>query len=271
MVSFLVSRFSIMAQTGETVGAVKQGADQVIDFFHTSDKEKDEQGVENIIDQLTKDPSALIDTSSPCGGIDQSCCVGGKSESGSSQSIPIPGVPGSAIPVVGGAIKKLNEKTQSLFDNSTEEIQNDFISGLKCFEGYPKNEEEGNPSTCKCKRDAFSIQELCSYISNKEEQEACKNHTANSAVWTALGPIDFTLKGFVTDTLFRIGIGVAGIVALFCIIYSAFILQISGGSPEKIKKARAQLTACIMGLLLIIFSIFILRVIGVDILNIPGF
>ena len=56
-----------------------------------------------------------------------------------------------------------------------------------------------------------------------------------------------------------------------CIIYSAYLIQFSRGNPERIKKAREYLTSCIMGLLLIIFSIFILRLIGVDILRIPGF
>jgi len=67
------------------------------------------------------------------------------------------------------------------------------------------------------------------------------------------------------------GIGLAGLIALLCIIYAAFMIQISSGNPERIKKAQELLTSCIMGLMLIIFSVFILRLIGVDILKIPGF
>ena len=40
---------------------------------------------------------------------------------------------------------------------------------------------------------------------------------------------------------------------------------------EKIKKAQDLLTSCIMGLMLIIFAVFILRLVGVNILRIPGF
>jgi hypothetical protein len=55
------------------------------------------------------------------------------------------------------------------------------------------------------------------------------------------------------------------------IIFSAFQIQISQGNPEKIKKAREMLTSFVIGLLVIIFSVFILRLIGVDLLRIPGF
>jgi hypothetical protein len=66
------------------------------------------------------------------------------------------------------------------------------------------------------------------------------------------------------------GVGLAGIAAFLCIIYAAFILQTSRGNPERIKKAREYLTNCIIGLLIIIFAVFVLRLIGVDILQIAG-
>jgi hypothetical protein len=47
--------------------------------------------------------------------------------------------------------------------------------------------------------------------------------------------------------------------------------MISQGNPEKIQAAREQLTAAIVGLLFIIFSLVIIQVLGYDILHIPGF
>jgi hypothetical protein len=67
------------------------------------------------------------------------------------------------------------------------------------------------------------------------------------------------------------GIGLAGGVAMLCIMYSAFRMQTSQGNPEAIKKAQETLTSCITGLVLIIFSVLILRIIAQDILRIPGF
>jgi len=49
------------------------------------------------------------------------------------------------------------------------------------------------------------------------------------------------------------------------------MMQSSQGNPEKLKKAQEMITSCIMGLMLIIFSVFILKLIGVNILKIPGF
>ena len=89
--------------------------------------------------------------------------------------------------------------------------------------------------------------------------------------WSGIGSVYTDLPSFINKNLFGIFLSLAGILTLLCIIYSAFILQTSSGNPERIKKARQYLTSCITGLLLIIFSIFILRVIGGDIIKIPGF
>jgi hypothetical protein len=45
----------------------------------------------------------------------------------------------------------------------------------------------------------------------------------------------------------------------------------SQGNPDQIKDAREQLTAAIIGLLFVVFSLVILQIIGVNILNLPGF
>jgi hypothetical protein len=44
----------------------------------------------------------------------------------------------------------------------------------------------------------------------------------------------------------------------------------SGGDPRKAKAAKELLTSAIAGLLMIIFSVYILDLIGIRILNIPG-
>lgn len=88
--------------------------------------------------------------------------------------------------------------------------------------------------------------------------------------YSAIGCIDTSFEGIVAQ-VFTLGIGAAGMVALGCIIYSAFIMQTSMGNPEQLQKAQENITSCITGLILIILSIFILRILGVDILRIPGF
>jgi hypothetical protein len=87
---------------------------------------------------------------------------------------------------------------------------------------------------------------------------------------TALGPLPTDLPGLLTR-VFSIVLSIAGVVALGLIIASGYRIMISQGNPEQIKNAREQLTAAIIGLLFIIFSLVILQIIGANILNIPGF
>jgi hypothetical protein len=66
-------------------------------------------------------------------------------------------------------------------------------------------------------------------------------------------------------------LSVVGGVAILLIMLSGYRLMVSQGNPENIKSAKEQLTAAIIGLLFIIFSLVILQVIGVNILGLPGF
>lgn len=142
-----------------------------------------------------------------------------------------------------------------------------------CVEGNPV----GDPiaGTCVCQTtesgSLYILKKNCKNISSSDEEDRCENCFDKGGVWTGLGCVQASLSTFIKETLLGWGIGLAGITALLCIIYSAFQLQTSQGNPEKIKKAQELLTSCIMGLMLIIFSIFILKLIGVNILKIPGF
>jgi hypothetical protein len=116
---------------------------------------------------------------------------------------------------------------------------------------------------------------LCTrYLKNStdKEQLSCSSCFSNGGYYSALGCIYFgDWKVFFERNVFGLLVSLAGLVALLCIVYAAIQMQLSQGSAEKIKKAQELLTSCIMGLMLILFSVFILKVIGVDILRIPGF
>jgi len=49
------------------------------------------------------------------------------------------------------------------------------------------------------------------------------------------------------------------------------LITTSAGDPKKLQAGQEQLTSAVTGLVLVIFSIFILKVIGVDIFKLPGF
>ena len=128
-----------------------------------------------------------------------------------------------------------------------------------------------NPS-CKC---TFSASEkMCeTYFddSRSGERKACLNCFEHGGVWSAIGCIYYSWNDFASKTLFGLALALAGLFALSCIIYASIKIQISRGNPETVKKAQETMTSCIVGLLLIIFSVLILKVIGVDILRIPNF
>ncbi len=88
--------------------------------------------------------------------------------------------------------------------------------------------------------------------------------------WTALGCIPQDPTALVAWVLAR-AMGIGGGVAFLLTILGAFQVITSSGDPDKVKAGKDMITAAISGLLLIIFSLFLLQFIGVKILNIPGF
>lgn len=146
-----------------------------------------------------------------------------------------------------------------------------------CLTGKQSTEDPSDLN-CRCELDGEAaikplerLTKFCQAQTKPEEVSSCLGCINLGGVWTGLGCVQGTVGGFIRDTVFSLGVGLAGGVSLLCLIYSAFMMQSSQGNPEKLKKAQEMITSCIMGLMLIIFSIFILRLIGVNILRIPGF
>ena len=73
------------------------------------------------------------------------------------------------------------------------------------------------------------------------------------------------------NNILKYAMGIGGATAFILIIAGAFQIILSAGSPDRVKAGKEMITSAIAGLLLIIFSVFILRLIGYDILQIPGF
>lgn len=90
-------------------------------------------------------------------------------------------------------------------------------------------------------------------------------------IQTAIGCIPTTASGFAWFFL-KYLLGIAGLIAFFLIILAAFQILTSGGNPEKLEGGKQLLTAALVGLFFIIFSVVILQFIGINILGgLPGF
>lgn len=86
---------------------------------------------------------------------------------------------------------------------------------------------------------------------------------------TAIGDIPTDTTSFI-NKLFGAILSISGVIAVLIIMLSGYKIMISQGEPQKVEGAKETITAAIIGLLFIIFSLIILQTIGVDILHIPG-
>lgn len=111
--------------------------------------------------------------------------------------------------------------------------------------------------------------------------ELCDQCLDSGGVWTAVGCIPFEdpsspdnptagitamLRSFIT-----IGLGIAGGVVVLMVLAGSFLLSTSQGDPKRVEEGKSLISSAVIGLLFVIFSITILRFIGVNILQIPGF
>lgn len=86
---------------------------------------------------------------------------------------------------------------------------------------------------------------------------------------TALGCIPYG-REFAGALIGFIG-GISGAISLVVMLFSTISLMTAGGDPEKIKKAKELFTGAVTGLLFVVFSVTLLRIIAGDIIKLPGF
>lgn len=177
----------------------------------------------------------------------------------------------SVLPFLQGGLDLLNKFFYQSLVNSVSQIS------TPCISGVPSGNDYASPS-CKCINPITPspgylkvMNEFCQRQARLTDRNACLACANDGGIYSGIGCVKTDVRKFVEETVFGLGIGLAGGFSLLCIIYAAFMMQSSQGNPEKLKKAQEMITSCIMGLMLIIFSVFVLRLIGVNILRIPGF
>lgn len=183
-----------------------------------------------------------------------------------------------SIPGIGEIAKMVG--VASKYNKIFNELKNigDDVDPPRCFIGEP---DDPNKLDCKCitaeekveqkKVVLEKIQDLCrKYTKSEEESNRCFTCMKDGGYFSAIGCLYFQPERFLLINVFGLGVRLAGLYVFLCIIYSAIQIQLAGGNPEKLKSERERLTSCIIGLLIVLFSVFILRIVGVNILSIPG-
>jgi len=118
-----------------------------------------------------------------------------------------------------------------------------------------------------------AIFRICNTIpaTQPTQQKACQDCvTTIGGVYTALGCLPTSPEAF-TGSVLTLALGLGGGLALLLMLYGSFLVSTSAGNPEQSQKGKEVVTGAIMGLLFIIFSVVLLKLIGIDILHLPGF
>ncbi|MGA3291641.1 MAG: pilin [Candidatus Microgenomates bacterium] len=106
---------------------------------------------------------------------------------------------------------------------------------------------------------------------------SCIKTTNNSSILTtcgiqtAIGCIPISDSGSLLSFILKWAIGIGGGIAFLLMLYAGFMIMTASGDPERLKAGQELLTSAIAGLILLIFSIFILKFIGIDILGLGSF
>jgi hypothetical protein len=135
------------------------------------------------------------------------------------------------------------------------------------------------PTGSKCQKVSASNEYRCSAIVNAFQgcsDADIKNGKCTGAsgkqcgdgtgVSTAIGCVPTDPTSLI-KTILKLATGVAGGIAFLLMIFGAFQMITSSGNPEALKAGQDRFSSAIIGLLFIIFSVLILKIIGVDILG----
>ncbi|MBU0569547.1 hypothetical protein KKB40_02075 [Patescibacteria group bacterium] len=134
---------------------------------------------------------------------------------------------------------------------------------------YPCNTPEIN----QCTPDGGTTFYCCSESSTECQSDpdpAIRGNCAEDEINTAIGCISFGSITSLSRFVLGWSIGIAGGIAFVLSVGAGFMISTSAGNPKRLQAGQELLNSALAGLLFLIFSVFILRLIGVDILGIPG-
>jgi hypothetical protein len=90
---------------------------------------------------------------------------------------------------------------------------------------------------------------------------------SSCGIETAIGCIPVEDTNAFMGWILGWAIGVGGGIAFLLIVYASIMVMTSQGMPDRLKAGQELLTSAISGLIMLIFSVFILKFIGIDILG----
>jgi hypothetical protein len=116
----------------------------------------------------------------------------------------------------------------------------------------------------------FNVANTTIFAQMINKPETCSDSTGARGIDTAIGCIPIENSSGLLGFILRWAIGIGGGIAFILIIISGFMIMTASGNPEKLQAGKELMTSAIMGLIMLIFSVFLLKIIGVDILGLSG-
>lgn len=125
---------------------------------------------------------------------------------------------------------------------------------------YNLHLEKSSPPQKDCGTFSFSVVNASPTPIGLPAPNPCASGTCN----TALGNIPTDITGFAGKVL-SIAIGLAGGIALILLVFGSIRVLTSSGDQQRLSGGRDTIVAAIAGLLFLIFSVLILKAVGVAI------
>lgn len=88
--------------------------------------------------------------------------------------------------------------------------------------------------------------------------------------YTVLGCLS-TKPQFFVQSILSVVFGIAGGIAFLSVLGGSAVVLTSSGNPEKLQMGKEIIISSLLGILLIVFSVFLVRFIGLEIFRLPGF
>lgn len=98
----------------------------------------------------------------------------------------------------------------------------------------------------------------------------CDTGNATSGIKTAIGCLLAHNPNQFIGQLLGWAVIVGAGIAFLLIVFAGFQIATAAGDPKRVQAAKELMTSAISGLLLIIFSIFLLNLLGLNILKLGG-
>ena len=116
----------------------------------------------------------------------------------------------------------------------------------------------------------FLLPSQVSAAALQKKEIFCDPGDKKSGIMTAIGCVKTSDPTAFIGSIMKVATGVGGGIALALILYGVFIVTSSAGNPDKLKSGSEIITSAVIGLIFILLSIFLLNLIGINILGIPG-